>query len=696
MESSYIMILHCNLLHLNVSSVFLWVTVTPKYRVSHHIRRFRPLAIATTCSVLSLYTYPAPAAQASRLTLVPLPSVTTTALSPADQIQRDPNRVVPKLMDQLKQEEQRIDLNVLHLSSSDDHQKKQKRFKRTVFGVLTIVHHKFYKSKANSLESYFRDAWKISRAQVYRFIDCALVLKQLDGFDEQPCRERLCRSLKKLAKNKQDICKLWGAVLARVNNDHEAVTSTIINAVWKDLLAKGETTGEPNPGEDETHFEDNEAERSLSENELMMDELSERDRISPVNNGRITGASEREASRPTPELEEQATSSSLSAADTLVPTSTQLPSIYADRNGALAPRTIHPYLQGPDPRLLQPPATFAYYEAPGSKRAAPMTSEQLQSTRRRIRSPSPSARRSPVRGAPPQVQPNGPPLPRDYHHHGYDIAHAPSWKHPPAPAWYPPPGSWRWVPHGAQFWDEPLQPPHSFLASILDPRDLEYLTYILHTLHSRGYTLQPWMRGRWHPEPVEYWRVACIDPRDYRNSSDGGNIELRIPAPRAYGPIPPGAIPPGVQPPHHLMSQLGGTPQGPPPPHHRAQPPEEYFLGEAPHVHRGSAHSFSGPQPLPPASQQQQQQHQQQSQSQQPPQQQHQQQQKQQQQAQPNVEYIHHPAHGNHYPSSKGAPPLLPAGSRFYVPAPSPHGPPNGPYEFEYPNHHSAPPQNPL
>ncbi|KAI8824084.1 uncharacterized protein EV422DRAFT_305975 [Fimicolochytrium jonesii] len=80
---------------------------------------------------------------------------------------------------QLKREEQRIDLKVLHHLNKDNNRQKQKRFKRTVTAVHSIVTHKLYKSKASSLETYFRDAWKISRAQVYRFLDCAIILKVL-------------------------------------------------------------------------------------------------------------------------------------------------------------------------------------------------------------------------------------------------------------------------------------------------------------------------------------------------------------------------------------------------------------------------------------------------------------------------------------------------------------------------------------
>ena len=74
---------------------------------------------------------------------------------------------------ELKQAEQEIDQNVFNAISK----KKQKRFKRTVMAVHAIVTHKLYKTKASSLEVYFKDSWNISRAQVYRFLDCAWVLK---------------------------------------------------------------------------------------------------------------------------------------------------------------------------------------------------------------------------------------------------------------------------------------------------------------------------------------------------------------------------------------------------------------------------------------------------------------------------------------------------------------------------------------
>ncbi|KAJ3283225.1 hypothetical protein HK104_010505 [Borealophlyctis nickersoniae] len=109
--------------------------------------------------------------------------------------------------------------------------------------VHAIVQGRLYKAQGQSLESYFRNAYKISRAQVYRFMDCAIVLQQLEGFAQQPCRERLCRSLKRLAKNRHDIRKLWTAVLASAEGEAENVTSTQIDASWQELMEKGEVTG---------------------------------------------------------------------------------------------------------------------------------------------------------------------------------------------------------------------------------------------------------------------------------------------------------------------------------------------------------------------------------------------------------------------------------------------------------------------
>ncbi|KAJ3340867.1 hypothetical protein HDU93_006159 [Gonapodya sp. JEL0774] len=146
--------------------------------------------------------------------------------------------------------ESQIDSQVFHYLSRDDYSKKQERFRKTVMAADAIVKGKLYKAKAPSLEAYFREVWKISRAQVYRFIDCAQVLEALESFDSQPSHERLCRSLKRLAKTPEDLRTLWTAVLAKTGNNPDGVTSTFVNRVWDALVAKGEVQGSRSAGSD--------------------------------------------------------------------------------------------------------------------------------------------------------------------------------------------------------------------------------------------------------------------------------------------------------------------------------------------------------------------------------------------------------------------------------------------------------------
>lgn len=53
----------------------------------------------------------------------------------------------------------------------------QATFVATMTAVRDIVTQKLYKSKGKTLEAYFRERWNVSRPQVYRFIDCAIVLQ---------------------------------------------------------------------------------------------------------------------------------------------------------------------------------------------------------------------------------------------------------------------------------------------------------------------------------------------------------------------------------------------------------------------------------------------------------------------------------------------------------------------------------------
>jgi hypothetical protein len=93
------------------------------------------------------------------------------------------------LLDSLAEQEGKMDSRVLHVNAlgsalppgspssvMSDADLKQERFRKTVMAAHEIVTQKLYKAKAPSLEAYFKSIWKISRAQVYRFLDCATVL----------------------------------------------------------------------------------------------------------------------------------------------------------------------------------------------------------------------------------------------------------------------------------------------------------------------------------------------------------------------------------------------------------------------------------------------------------------------------------------------------------------------------------------
>ena len=61
------------------------------------------------------------------------------------------------------------------ISDDDTPETKAQKFRQMVYDIYQIVTHKLYKLTASSLEGYFRNNWKISRAQVYRYLDAAAV-----------------------------------------------------------------------------------------------------------------------------------------------------------------------------------------------------------------------------------------------------------------------------------------------------------------------------------------------------------------------------------------------------------------------------------------------------------------------------------------------------------------------------------------
>lgn len=110
--------------------------------------------------------------------------------------------------------------------------KSTAQFVQNVYAVNAIVENKLYKQRATSINDYFQ-AFNISRAQVYRYRDCAWVLDCLADFRERPSRERICRILKKLGVKKQGIVDLWTQVLKSF--DADTVSCAEIEGVHKKM-----------------------------------------------------------------------------------------------------------------------------------------------------------------------------------------------------------------------------------------------------------------------------------------------------------------------------------------------------------------------------------------------------------------------------------------------------------------------------
>jgi len=139
------------------------------------------------------------------------------------------------LLEELKKQEKLMEMDVLHYKDND--QRRQDGFQKTILAIQNIVNRKLYKACAPSLEVYFRDVWKISRAQVYRFLDCATVLNTLEGFKVRPSKERLCRSLKRHGKSPTNIRNLWTLVKLRASD--RDITSTLIGKCWEEIVSSG-------------------------------------------------------------------------------------------------------------------------------------------------------------------------------------------------------------------------------------------------------------------------------------------------------------------------------------------------------------------------------------------------------------------------------------------------------------------------
>ncbi|KAJ3301210.1 hypothetical protein HDV03_001196 [Kappamyces sp. JEL0829] len=117
----------------------------------------------------------------------------------------------------LQEQECLIHPQVLKYSSSDslDFKTKQQQFKETCFAIEIIIKQKLYKLTAQNLEQYFLKEFNVSRAQVYRLLDCAAVLRCLEGLSPLPHRYKLCKDLKAKAGLGPECRALWEKVIGQ-------------------------------------------------------------------------------------------------------------------------------------------------------------------------------------------------------------------------------------------------------------------------------------------------------------------------------------------------------------------------------------------------------------------------------------------------------------------------------------------------
>ncbi|KAJ2997497.1 hypothetical protein HDV02_005458 [Globomyces sp. JEL0801] len=117
--------------------------------------------------------------------------------------------------DSLKTQEALISPTVLKHSQLDNtpFHDKQKAFYNTCFAIRKIIKEKLYRVQSTNLEQYFLKKFNVSRAQVYRLMDCASVLECLYGLYPLPHKYRICKELKQKAGVGKECRQLWSDVL---------------------------------------------------------------------------------------------------------------------------------------------------------------------------------------------------------------------------------------------------------------------------------------------------------------------------------------------------------------------------------------------------------------------------------------------------------------------------------------------------
>lgn len=132
-----------------------------------------------------------------------------------------------------------IDFSCTSSKGREHGPEQQEGFIRTLEAVHCIVKQKLYRARRCTMEQYFSIYHNISRAQVYRLLDCHSVLKELDDFSVKPLKQRILRTLKKLASTTIARRKLWEAVLQKYGTSIQNLTSVDIQNTWEKLGNNG-------------------------------------------------------------------------------------------------------------------------------------------------------------------------------------------------------------------------------------------------------------------------------------------------------------------------------------------------------------------------------------------------------------------------------------------------------------------------
>ncbi|KAI9032419.1 hypothetical protein DFJ74DRAFT_654356 [Hyaloraphidium curvatum] len=132
--------------------------------------------------------------------------------------------------------------------TADDDARRRDEFRDTVVALAHIVKNKLYKfadghdpdaegTAAFKVEHYFK-TWGCSRAQAYRFVDCAPVIAALEDFPHFPSTERLCYAVRTAARaDPSTMRRLWSRVLDRVAGPRD-VTAALVQQVGDEMKSE--------------------------------------------------------------------------------------------------------------------------------------------------------------------------------------------------------------------------------------------------------------------------------------------------------------------------------------------------------------------------------------------------------------------------------------------------------------------------